>query len=195
MKAARLAVLAVIVAVGGVVGSTVSYGVFNSSNGNGASSLASGTVALVDNDSGAAVLQLSEGDSGQSISGCIRVEYQGSLASSLRMFGTATGGLAPYLTLTIVRGTDSSPSFNSCNNFTADATNYIGAGAGVVWTGPMSTLPTTWVAGIVDPTTGSPESWTTNEVHSYKALVTVTSAPAGQGQTASLGLTFEVRNQ
>ena len=38
----------------------------------------------------------------------------------------------------MTRGTDSSPSFASCANFTADSTNYIGSGAGVIYSGNLS---------------------------------------------------------
>jgi hypothetical protein len=44
----------------------------------------------------------------------------------MRLYGTVTGSLGPYLTLTVTRGADSGPSFPSCASFSADATNYIG---------------------------------------------------------------------
>ena len=195
MRWVRAGLALVVVAVAGAAGAAVSYGAFNSLTGAGASSLQAGTVVLSDNDVGAAVIQLADGDAGQSTSGCIRIRYDGTIGAGVRIHGTATGALAPYLTLTIVRGTDAAPAFNSCASFAPDAADHIGAGAGVVWTGAMSALPATWTTGIVDPSASAPETWTTGEERSYKVVVTVTSAPAGQGRSASVGLSFEARNQ
>jgi hypothetical protein len=125
---------------------------------------------------------------------CINVTYTGSLASSVRLYSTQTGTLGGYLTLTITRGTDSSPSFDSCTNFTADATNYIGQGAGVIYSGNLSGFPTTYAGGLVDPLAGSPESWTTNEAHSYKFTVTLQDVNAAQGLSGTAGFTWEARN-
>jgi hypothetical protein len=126
---------------------------------------------------------------------CIKVTYGGSLASDVRLYSTVTGSLAPYLSLQVVRGTDSSPTFDSCTNFTPDATNYIGSGAGVIYDGTLSAFPATWTAGLVDPTSGSPESWTTGEAHSYKLVVTLVNDPAAQGLSSNATFTWEARNQ
>jgi hypothetical protein len=167
---------------------------FYASTSSGADSFAAGTVALSDNDNGAAMLALSSATSGDSDTSCIQVRFDGTLDSSVRLYGTTSGTLAQYLTLTVTRGTDSSPSFDSCPSFTADSTNYVGSGAGVIYSGALSGFPSTYAAGLVDPTSGSPETWSASETHSYRFVVTVGSNTAGQGQTASAAFTWEARN-
>ena len=95
--------------------------------------------------------------------------------------------------LTVTRGTDSSPSFDSCANFTPDATNYVGAGNGVVYSGPLSSFPASYAAGIVDPTSGSPETWSQSEAHSYRFVVTLQDDNAAQGLTGNALFTWEAR--
>ena len=64
------------------------------------------------------------------------VTYGGTLASNVRLYGSNTGDIAPYLTLTVTRGTDNSPMFPTCGaSFNPDATNYIGQGNGVIYQG------------------------------------------------------------
>ncbi len=170
------------------------YSAFTATSGNTGNSFEAGSVAIQDNDSGTAMLSLANAKPGDADSSCVRVTYTGTLAANVRLYGASSGALAPYLTLTITRGTDSSPSFDSCTNFTADATNYIGAGAGVVFTGTLPTLGTNWATGIVDPTSGSPESWTTGEFHSYRYTITLADNNAAQGLTGSTSFTWEARN-
>jgi hypothetical protein len=111
----------------------------------------------------------------------------------VRLYGSVSGGLAPYLTLTVTRGSDSS-AFDTCGSFVADSTNYIGAGAGVIYSGPLSGFPANWAGGLVDPTSSSPEVWQTSEAHAYRFAVTFGSNTAGQGQSASAAFTWEAQN-
>ena len=94
----------------------------------------------------------------------------------------------------MTRGTDSSPSFASCTNFTADSTNYIGSGAGVIYSGNLGAFPSTYAAGLVDPTSGSPATWSTSDAHSYKFVVTVQNNAAAQGLSSTASVTWEARN-
>lgn len=190
--------IATSVAVVAMAGSTVgmqTYAAFSSTTSNAANAFSSGTVYLSDNDNGSAVVSLATAKPGDASTGCIRVLYTGSLASTVRLYGTVTGALAPYLTLTVTRGTDSSPSFKSCTNFTADATNYTGQGAGVVYSGLLSAYPASYAAGLGDPTTASPATWNTNDAHSYKFTVTLNDDNNAQGLTAASTFTWEARNQ
>ena len=81
-----------------------------------------------------------------------------------------------------------------CTNFTADSTNYIGSGAGVIYAGLLSAYPTTYGAGIVDPTSGSPETWTTSEAHSYEFVISLNNNAAAQGLSSTATFTWEARN-
>lgn len=184
-------------AVVGVVGATLrgTYSAFSSTTSNSGNAFSAGSVVLGDNDANAALLSLSNAKPGSSSTGCIKVTYTGSLAATVRLYASVTGSLAQYLTLTVTRGTDSAPSFSSCTNFTADSTNYIGSGAGVVYSGLLSAFPTTYAAGLVDPTSGSPASWATSEAHSYKFVVSLNDNNAAQGLSSTASFTWEAQNQ
>jgi hypothetical protein len=189
--------------VGTLVG-TVTHATFLSSTSNSGNTFASGTVYLSDNDSGTAMLSLTSAMPGTSDTSCIRVSYDGSLTSTVRLYAGVSGSLASYLNLTVTRGSASSPSFDSCtpsSAFTADSTNYFGNGAGVIYSGLLSNYPATYSAGIVDPADcGSPpcsaESWTTGEPHVYKFVITLPSgvSSSAQGQSATAIFTWEGQN-
>lgn len=170
------------------------YSAFSATAMSSGNSLAAGSVELSDNDAESAMLSLLNAVPGNSDTACIRITYGGTLNADLRLYGTVTGSLAPYLTLTVTRGADSAPSFDSCANFTADTTNYIGQGAGVIYSGLLSAFPSSYVAGLVDPTSGSPETWSQGEQHSYKFVVTLNNDPAAQGLSSTASFTWEARN-
>jgi predicted ribosomally synthesized peptide with SipW-like signal peptide len=181
----------------GAVGAASGVGTFaalSSTTSNTGNTFSAGTVIIADNDAGAAMLTLTSVAPGASDTSCIRVTYSGSLDSSVRLYGSSTGSLATYLNLTVTRGTDSSPSFDSCANFTADATNYIGAGAGVIYSGTLAAFPGSYAAGIVDPTSGSPETWSTSEAHTYRFVITLADDNAAQALSATASFTWEARN-
>lgn len=193
-RSRRTVLTLLVIGVAGLLAGAGSYAVFTATTGNTGNSFASGTVAIQDNDSNTAMLALANAKPGDADTSCIRIEYTGSLDSTVRLYGSVSGSLASYLTLTVTRGTDSSPSFDSCANFTPDATNYIGAGNGVVYSGPLSSFPASYAAGIVDPTSGSPETWSQSEAHSYRFVVTLQDDNAAQGLTGNASFTWEARN-
>jgi len=183
-----------IVAIVAAITGTGTYAAFSGTTSNPSNAFAAGTVALSDNDAGGSLLSLSNATPGNSSTGCIKITYSGSLNANVHLYGSATASLPSYLTLTVTRGTDSSPSFASCSNFTADATNYIGSGAGVIYSGNLSAFPSTYAGGLVDPTSGSPATWSTSDAHSYKFVVTVQNNAAAQGLSSTASFTWEARN-
>lgn len=194
VKLLALALLAAVVACTGIY----TWSAFVARSQNNADSISSGTVGLSDNDSGSAMLSLAAAQPGDSDTGCIKVTYAGTLAAAVRLYGTTTGsGLDQYLNLTVTRGifNPSEPAFDSCTNFQADATNYVGAGAGIVYSGTLQGFPDSYAAGLVDPTSGSPESWTTGEVHVYRFQVTLQNNAAAAGLGAGQTFSWEARNQ
>ena len=174
------------------------WSAFSSTTTNSGNTFTAGTVTLTDNDANAAMITMTAARPNDSASSCIKVTYTGSLASTVRAYATTTftsgSSLAPYLNLTVTRGTDATDPFPVCTNFTADATNYIGAGAGVVYNGTLAAFPTTYAAGLVDPTSGSPATWNTNDNHVYKFVVTVQDNNLAQGLNATTAFTWEARN-
>lgn len=182
----------------GVVATCVATGTiaaFSASATSAGNTVAAGTVTIGDNDVGAALVPLPSAVPGQSSTGCIAVTYGGTLNAGVRLYAALSGSLAPHLTLTVTRGTQAAPSFGSCAGFTADAPNYIGAGAGVVYSGALSAFPTTYASGIVDPVPGSPETWTPGESRIYRFVVTLANTTAAQGLTQTAAFTWEARNQ
>lgn len=181
--------LAVSVALAAVTTVGVTYAAFTAVVSNAGNSISSGTVELADNDGGSAMLALTSATPGSSDTSCIRVNYTGSLSSTVRLYGAVTGALASHVLLTVTRGTDSAPSFDSCANFTADATDHIGAGPGVIWTGLLSTFPTTWASGVVDPGT-----WSTSEAHSYRFVVSPVDRATAEGLSSTFAPSWEARS-
>jgi hypothetical protein len=154
-------------------------------------------VCLSDNDADGAMFTMSNMAPGSTDMGCIKVSYNGNLTSRVRLYGATGGtGLDPYLNLRVTRGvyapTDSP--FDSCANFSADPTNYIGAGAGVIYSGTLQDYADDYTVGLLDPTPGSPEDWTHPEDHVYKFEITLQDDNSAQGLSATQVFTWEARD-
>ncbi len=192
----RPRILRSLVVVGLILAGTATgtFAAFSAASSSSANAVAAGTVQIADNDTGGAVVALPAAVPGQSSTGCIAVTYSGTLDTGVRLYANLSGGLAPHLTLTVTRGTQAAPAFSSCAGFTADAANHLGLGAGVVYSGALSAFPTTHAAGIVDPSPGTPETWTPGETHVYRFVVTLANATAAQGLTQNAQFVWEARN-
>lgn len=170
------------------------FGAFSATTSNAGNTITAGTVAIADNDAGAAMYSLSAAKPGESVSKCIKVSYTGSLDADVRIYTTSTiGSLGQYVDLTITPGTQTTPSFPSCTGFVADS-------GGALYTGTLQSFGTTknsYANGVVDyPGTGT--KWATNESVVYQVTATLqSSAPdAAQGlTTGSHTFTWEARNQ
>jgi predicted ribosomally synthesized peptide with SipW-like signal peptide len=176
----------------------VTWAAFTATTVNSGDEVRSGTVKLEDNDNDSAVLALSAAEPGAADSGCITVTFNGSLASTVRLYGTTSGsGLDQYLELKVTRGSYSptDPGFDSCTNFQPDATDYLGLGAGVVYEGTLQGYADAYAGGIADPPSGGPESWTNGESHVYQLEISLRHNLAAQGLNAAQEFTWEARNQ
>jgi predicted ribosomally synthesized peptide with SipW-like signal peptide len=193
-SAVRLAATLVMMVLLGVGAGVGTWSAFSSTTDNTGNSFQAGTVVLTDNDSGTSMLSLANAKPGDADVSCINVSYTGTLASSVRLYGTTTGtGLDQYMDLVVTRGTGAA-GFNDCTGFTPDAANHIGAGSGVVYSGTLQGFGDNYAAAVVDPTAGSPEVWTTGESHVYRFSVTVQDNNAAQGLNATQSFTWEARN-
>lgn len=170
------------------------FGAFSSTTTNAGNTITAGTVAIADNDAGAAMYSLTAAKPGESVSKCIKVTYTGSLDADVRIYTTSTiGSLGQYVELTITPGTQTTPSFPSCTGFVADS-------GGALYTGTLQNFGTTknsYANGVVDYP-GSSTKWATNESVIYQVTATLqSSAPdAAQGlTTGSHTFTWEARNQ
>jgi predicted ribosomally synthesized peptide with SipW-like signal peptide len=192
--ATKVALTAGVLALIGALAGLATWSAFSATTENPDNTFSTGTVVLTDDDQGSAMFTMTNAKPGDSASSCIVVSYSGTLPSTVRLYGTTSGtGLDQYLNLQVVRGTKSS-TFPSCADFIADGTNYTGAGPGVVYNGTLQGYPDDYASGIVDPTAGSPESWTNPESHAYQFVVTVQDDDDAQGKSANQAFTWEARN-
>src|SRR4051794_4248995 len=170
--------IAVVAGVGALCGFGT-YSAFSSTTTSGGNSMQAGTVSIADDHTATSMLALTNAKPGDTTIGCIKVSYSGSLPSTVRMYAAPTGALAPYLNVTITRGTGGS--YPTCTGFTAQATTF---------TGTLATLPASW-------STATSASWVHDEVHSYQVAVTLDPNAPSSAQDASAGVSFtwEARNQ
>lgn len=191
---ARVGLTMLVLALLGMVVGLGTLSAFSDTTSNTGNAFDAGSVTIVDDDSGSAMLTITNGKPGDSDTGCIVVTFTGTLPSTVTLYGTTGGtGLDQYLDLVVTRGTKST-AFDDCSDFTPDATDYIGAGAGVIYAGTLQGYPDGFAAGITDPTGGSPEVWTNGESHAYRFQVTVQDNSAAQGLNATQTFTWEARN-
>ena len=197
-RSKRLTAMVVLAAVA-VPGAAVTYAAYTATTDNSGNQIESGSVQIGDNDGGSSALFALAGMlPGTTDSGCIKVSYGGSLNSTVRLYGNTSGsGLDQYVDLKVTRGvnTPSDPAFDGCGNFQADGIDYIGKGNGVVYDGTLQDFPDDYAGGVVDPTAGSPESWTNNESHVYRFTVTLQSDVLAEGKNATQSVTWEARSQ
>jgi hypothetical protein len=170
------------------------FGAFSSTTTNAGNTITAGTVAIADNDAGAAMYSLAAAKPGESVSKCIKVTYTGSLDADVHIYTTSTiGSLGQYVDLTITPGTQATSTFPSCTGFTADA-------SGAIYTGTLQSFGSaknSYANGVVDYP-GSGTKWATNESVVYQVTATLqSSAPdAAQGLTTGAHtFTWEARNQ
>ena len=155
---------------------------------NSGNAFSAGTVALTDNDGGSTpMFTFTNQRPGVVANSCIKVTYSGSLSATVKLYASVSGTLAPYLNVTVTRGTDLTPSFSSCSTFTPDALDYNGLGNGVLFSGTLSSFPTSYAAAISDPSA----SWTSGSTASYRFSVQIADINAAQGLSASSAFTWE----
>jgi hypothetical protein len=174
------------------LGTTWTLASFTAARTVGGSTFTAGTVSVTDNDAGSALLAMSVAKPGDIATSCMRVTYTGTGAARIRLYGTTGGtGLDGYLTLVVTRGTNTSGTFGNCGGFTPDTTNHIGHGNGVIYNGTLAGFADSSVAATMDPSAGSPETWTNGESHDFRFFVSLGNSDAAQGKTATQSFTWE----
>ena len=114
--------LLTLLALGATASVTVlgAFSAFSATTANSGNQIATGTVALQDNDAGSVLYDVTNAKPGDSVEKCIQVTYTGSLASDVRLYTPDTlGALAQYVDLQITPGTQASATFPDCTGFTA----------------------------------------------------------------------------
>jgi len=170
------------------------FGAFSSTTTNAGNTITAGTVAIADNDAGAAMYSITNAKPGESVSKCIKVTYTGSLDADVHIYTPSTiGALGQYVDLTITPGSQTTPTFPSCTGFTADS-------GGALYTGTLANFATTkntYANGVVDYP-GSGTKWAAGESVVYQVTATLQSSAPEAAQGATTGahtFTWEARNQ
>jgi hypothetical protein len=189
-------IAAIVLGLVGVVAGYGTWSAFSSTTANAGNQFSAGTVTLTDNDSDAALLTLTAAKPGDFDEGCITASYSGSLPAAVKLYGsgsfTSSSSLAPYLNLTITRGSfASAPAFDSCTGFLADT------GGGVLYNGTLAAFNSFYSSfgnGLVDTNNGTTEVWSNPESHVYKIRVSVQDNNSAQGLNANETFTWEAQN-
>ena len=160
---------------------------YHDDTGNAVDSWETGSVALDDDDSGAAMFTVRGLRPGMTGTHCITVISTGTVPSTVRLFGTApaaTNGLDGYLRLTVTEGTGGS--FGSCTGFTPIGSD--------LYAGTLATFPATFATGLG---TWAPAGTTsTAETRTYRFTYLFDgNAPNGtQNSSASITFTWEAQS-
>lgn len=162
-----------------------SYSAYSATTTNGTNTWATGSVALSDDDSTAAMFSVTGLKPGSTGTKCITVTSTGTLPASVKLYGSGlatTNSLSSYLDLTISMG--SGGSFGSCTGYTS---------AGSIYTGTLAAFTaSTYAAGVGSwTTTGAPP-----ETKTYQVTYTMNAAAptSTQGGTASISFVWESQN-
>ncbi len=169
---------------------TSSVAAFTSTTNNTGNSFTAGTVQLVDDDLSAVMFTVADMVPTQTVSDCITVTYQGSVANpaAVKLYSggyTDSGDFATYLNVTIEEGTGGT--FGNCTGFTLE--NTIESG-GTVFDFDAAHTNYATGAGVWDPAS-TPESKT------YRITVELDAAApdAEQGESVTaMTFTWEVQS-
>jgi hypothetical protein len=189
----KLAATVAVLAVGALLIGTATWSNLNATATNPSNSINVGTVQLTSGSFTAPVISLTSAKPGAVSTGCIQITNSGTLSVQMKLYGTSSGtGLNEYLKLVVTRGSFSgTPPAGSCTGFTADTTNYIAQGVGVIYSGTLANWPSSASSALPDPTASSPATWSPQATHSYQFQVTVLSDARAQGLTGHETFTFE----
>jgi hypothetical protein len=161
---------------------TRSQAAFTATTSNPTNGFTAAKLALADDDASTAMFNATGMVPGASVTKCITVTYSGDFTPSpVKLYGTTSGSLAPYLDTTIEIGSGGSSS--SCTGFTPSSTLYSGtlSNFGATYTN-WATGRAAWTAS------GTPQSRT------FRFTVVVQDNDAAQGLNASAGFTWETQD-
>jgi hypothetical protein len=166
-----------------MVGRT-STALFGSSVENQNNSWATGSVVLAADGVATAVFDTATDGAltgGQTIHKCLKLDYTGTLAATVRLHGTTSGSLGDYIDLTIDQGTGNGPG--------GDCTGYV-ASTATLWSGTLAAF------GVAAPdySSGVAEwSATSNTSTVYRITATVQNVTGAQAKAATASFTWEAR--
>ena len=178
----RVAAIAVALLMLTVLIVTRSQAAFSDTTVNTPNSFASGSVVITDDDLGSALFTATGMSPGNPVIDCIVVTYSGTLTpADVRMYGTSSAALAPFLDTTIEIGTGGS--FGNCSGFTPTSTLYTGT------LDNYSTTHTNWATGLAAFTAASNPT-----VRTFRFTLDVQDNNAAQSLSADAEFTWEAQD-
>lgn len=135
--------------------------------------IATGSVALTDSDNGSSVFVFSGISPGAQPARCVVVTNAGTVPVDVSLTGTVSGSLKDHMTIKVTRGAKDA----SCAS--------PGTGT-VLYDGELNAFPS---SGTSLETT----DWVPGEQRPYVFELTLRNDPGAQGQTASVGMTWEAQ--
>ena len=174
-----------------------SYSAFSATTSNPTNNWAAGSVALVDDDSGSALFNVTNMKPGSTWTKCIVVTSNSTLASTVKLYTTAssfaqTKTLADNMTLTVTQGSSTS-SGGVCTGFSPDA------GGSNTTTGSLTSFSSTYTNfangfGTWAPAAGNGVAKTYQITYTLNSAGSQALTDAMQSGTAQIGFTWELQN-
>jgi hypothetical protein len=191
-RARKFALSAVVLAAAVAVVGLGTYSAFSATTTNSGNAIAAGTVVLGDNDVNAAMYSVTNQKPGDTFQQCIKVDYTGSLSSTVKLYTTSTiGSLGQYIDLQIRTGSGS-PTFPGCSGFSPDGSD--------LYSGTLANFASTytnWSNGLLDAGPGTNTSWVNGNSVVYRFTLTLQASAPDAAQNTSTGshaFTWEARN-
>ena len=162
-----------------------SYSAFSATTASPTNNWSAGTVALSDDDSNTAMFNASNLKPGSTGSKCIVVTSSGSLASTVKLYGTShstTKSLSDYLNLKVEEGTGGS--FSNCTGFTAGSTIFDGTATSFAGKTDFASGVGSW----------APAAGTVTKTYKVTYTLSGSTPDTAQGGTTALAFTWESQN-
>lgn len=180
----------------GVLVWQASYAAFSSTTTNPGNSFSAGSVTLTDDHQTPATAMFTAGGlkPGSTASSCIKVTYNGTIASAVKLYvksgdlTNTTGDLSPYLTVQVAEGTGNAA---DCSDFAGGTNIYnpTGSGDATKTLSDFATTKTTYGTGV--------SAWTPSTAGSsktYKVTYWLQDVNAAQGKNNTVKFTWEAQN-
>jgi len=179
----RLAIVALACILAAVTAVTETRGAFVGTTANGGSSAAAGTVSLIDDDLGSALLSVTNLKPLDVLTKCITVTYQGTITPAVvKLYGAAGGsGLGSYLTTVVDMGTGGQ--FGDCTGFVSQSTLFSCALSTLTSTNTNYSNGLTAFTAAASPTTKT-----------FRFIFTVLDNNLAQGLNVTPTFTWEAQN-
>ncbi len=171
-----------------------SFSAFSAETRTSGNSWSTGTVALTDDDGGAARFNVTNLIPGQTATACIKVTSTATVYGPVKLYtlnDVNMVGLAEHIIITVTQGDGGT--FSACTGFVADSAGVIVTARSLAYMSANYSSYSTGVGGWT--TTASPESKTYQITYTFDATgLTQEQLDAFQGQHTGIDLEWEIKN-